>query len=87
MDMGWFCELCYGVVASEGDFNISVLKQVGDFSYVWEGKGCSLCVIFSTCGWCCVLYSVLYLVFQFVEKGGWEFVVFSNVEDGMPLTV
>ena len=22
MDIGWFCESCYGVVASEGTFNI-----------------------------------------------------------------
>ena len=36
MDTGWFCESCYSVVASEGDFNISVFKQVGDFAYVWE---------------------------------------------------
>ena len=65
MDIGWFCELCYGVVASEGDFNVSMLKQVGDFSYMWggKGKGCPLCVILSACGGCCVHYSVLYLVF------------------------
>ena len=36
VDTGWFCESCYSVVASEGDFNISVFKQVGDFAYVWE---------------------------------------------------
>jgi len=33
-DIGWFCESCYGVVASEGDFSVSVFKQVGDFAYV-----------------------------------------------------
>jgi len=35
----WFCELCYGVVGSEGDSNVSVFKQVGDSAYVWGGKG------------------------------------------------
>jgi hypothetical protein len=41
----WFCELCYGVVGSEGDSNVSVFKQVGDSAYVWGGKGegCPLC--------------------------------------------
>ena len=34
MDIGWFCESCYGGVATEGDFNVRVFKQVGDFAYV-----------------------------------------------------
>jgi len=34
VDIGWFCELCYGVVATEGDFKVSLLKEVGDFSYI-----------------------------------------------------
>jgi hypothetical protein len=65
VDIGWFCELCYGVVASEGDFNVSVFKQVDDFAYVWGSKseGCPLCVISSVCGGCSLYYSVLYLVF------------------------
>ena len=56
---------CYGVVSSEGDFNVSVFKQVGYIAYVWGGKGegCPLCVISSICGVCSVHYSVLYLVF------------------------
>ena len=29
-----FCEFCYGGVASEGDSNVSVFKQVGDSAYV-----------------------------------------------------
>ena len=64
VDIGWFCESCYGVVASEGDFNVSVFKQVGDFAYVLGGKGegCPLCVISSVFGGCSVHYSVLYLV-------------------------
>jgi hypothetical protein len=33
----WFCELCYGVVGSEGDSDVSVFKQVGDSAYVWGG--------------------------------------------------
>jgi len=69
VDIGWFCESCYGVVAFKGDFNISVFKQVGDFAYVWGCKceGCLLCVISSVCGgvaciilcfiWCFSLWS------------------------------
>jgi len=34
VDIGWFCESCYGGVATEGDFNVRVFKQVGDFAYV-----------------------------------------------------
>jgi hypothetical protein len=37
--IGWFSELHYGVVASEGNFYISVFEQVGDPPYVWGGKG------------------------------------------------
>jgi len=64
VDTGWFCESCYGV-ASEGDFNISVFEQVGDFAYVWEGKGegCPLCVISSVyggCSMCCIWYFTLW---------------------------
>ena len=44
MDIGWFCESCCGVVATEDDFNVSVFKQVGDFAYVWGknemGRAC-----------------------------------------------
>ena len=66
MDIGRFCESCYGVVASEGDFNVSVFKQVGDFAYVWgrKGEGCRLCVLFSVCGGvaciilCCIVCGV-----------------------------
>ena len=89
VDIGWFCQLCYGVVASEGEFYISVFKQIGDLAYVWgdKGEGCPLCVISSVCGGYSMHYSVLYLVFQFVEQGSWEFVVFCNVEDGLPLIV
>jgi len=39
VDIGWFSKSCYGIVASEGDFNICVFKQVGDFAYVWGSKG------------------------------------------------
>ena len=48
----WFCELCYGVVGSEGDSNVSVLKQVGDSAYVWGGKGegYPIWAVFSACG-------------------------------------
>jgi len=69
VDIGWFCESCCGVVSSEGDFNVSVFKQVGYFAHVWGGKGegCPLCVISCVCGVCTVHYSVLYLVFWFVE--------------------
>jgi hypothetical protein len=85
----WFCELCCGVVGSEGDTNVSVFKQVGDSAYVWGGKGegCTLWAAFSVCGGCGACYSVLYLVFQFVKESSWEFVVFCNVEDGSPFTV
>ena len=48
LDIEWFCESCYEVVASDGDFNISVFKQVGDFAYV--RGGCPLCDISSVCG-------------------------------------
>ena len=62
----WFCELCCGVVGSEGYSNVSVLKQVGDSAYVWGGKaeGCPLWSVFISCGgvWralFCVVFSVL----------------------------
>ena len=47
----WFCELCYGVVGSEGDSNVSVFKRVGDSAYVWggEGEGYPLWAFFSAC--------------------------------------
>jgi len=52
VDIGRFCGTCYGVVVTEGDFNVSAFKQVGDFACVWGGKGegCPLCVISSVCG-------------------------------------
>ena len=28
VDIGWFCESCYRVVASEGDFNVSVFWSI-----------------------------------------------------------
>ena len=28
MDIGWFCESFYSVVASEGDFNVSVFNPL-----------------------------------------------------------
>ena len=51
MDIGWFCESCYGVVATVGNSNISVFKQVGDFAYVW-GVAC----IILCCIWCFSLW-------------------------------
>ena len=65
MVSGWFCELCYGVVGSEGDSNISVFKQVGNSAYVWGGKGevCPFWAIISVCGGCDTCYSVLCLMF------------------------
>jgi len=62
VDIGWFCESCYGVVATEGDFNVIVFKQVGDFAYVWGGKGegYPLCVISSICGGFSVHYCVVF---------------------------
>ena len=49
--IGWFCELCYGVV-SEGDSNVSVFEKVGDSVYVWGGKGegCPLWAVFVLLG-------------------------------------
>ena len=43
---------CFGVVASEGDFNVSVFKQVGDFAYLWgcNGEGSPLCYFQHLCG-------------------------------------
>ena len=38
MVIRWYYELCYGVVRSEGDPNISVFKQVGDTAYVCVGR-------------------------------------------------
>ena len=66
--ISWFCELCYGVIRSEGDSNVSVFKQVGDSAYVWGDKGesCPLWAVFSACGRggeCDARYSVLYLAF------------------------
>jgi hypothetical protein len=63
--IGWFCEQCYGVVASEGDSYVSVFEQVGDPTYLWGGKGegCPFCVIFGVCEGGCVYYFVLYLMF------------------------
>jgi hypothetical protein len=43
VDTGWFCESYCGVVASEGDFNVSVFKQVGNFAYVWRRLGLPTC--------------------------------------------
>ena len=65
MAIRWFCELGYGAVASEGDSNISVFKEVGDSMYVWGGKGesCPLWAIFSAFERCGARYSVFYLVF------------------------
>ena len=65
MVIRWFCELCYGVVGSEGDFNISMFKQVGDSVYVWggNGEGCPLWDVFIACWGRGAHYSVLYLVF------------------------
>ena len=73
MDIGWFCESCYGVVATEGIFNISVLKQVGDFAYVWAkvahfvlfpafvgGVACIiLCCVWCFSLWCRVVGNLL----------------------------
>jgi len=89
VDIGWFCELCDGVVASEGDYHVSVFKHIGDFGCVCgEVKvkvahfvlfsalvGGIACIILG-CIWCSSLWSRL--VGEFV---------FCNVEDGLPLIV
>ena len=65
MVIRWFCELFYGGDRSEGNFNVSVFKQVGDSVHVWGGKGegCPLWAVFSACRGCGTRYSVLYLVY------------------------
>jgi hypothetical protein len=59
----WFGKLSYGFVASEGDFYVCVLEQIGDPTYVrgGEGEGCPLCY-FRLCERCSVYYFVLDLV-------------------------
>ena len=84
MAIRWFCELCYGVVGSEGYTNFSVLKQVGDSAHVWGGKseGCQFGLFSVLVGgvarivlciiWCFdLLRSVVGNLFFFLQRGGW----------------
>jgi hypothetical protein len=85
----WFCEMCYCVVASESNFEVSVFKEVGGSAYVWgeKGESCPFRVVFCVYDRCCVYYFVLYLPLQFMYQGGWEVVSPGYVKNGMPFFV
>ena len=85
----WFCEMCYCVVASESNIEISVFKQISDSAYVWGeiGESCPFHFVFCVCDRCCLCHFVLYLLLQFVYQDGWEVVSPGYVENGTPFFV
>ena len=85
----WFREMCYCILASEGNFEVSVLKEVCDSAYVWgeKGESCPFRFVFCVCDRCCVCYFVLYLPLQSTYQGGWEVVCPGYVENGTPFFV